>query len=182
MEIMGFPELNKTEAGYEPYETVRIFVAMLNKALKKFNRLQCRECGHLLFSTETDRGRFNSYNNFACANPNCQEYNKAVYINYCYHCKKGLIDSRDSARFPNGWHICPTCLSCCDDNLYERMAQRYILQHKPVPKRIEGNRGHGHNDKGEYFCPQCGTPLEDVVEQDEHKKGCPNCHKLFDCL
>lgn len=182
MEIIGFPKLNKTEAGYEPHETVRIFVAMLNKALKKFNRLQCRECGHLLFSTETDRGRFNSYNNFACANPNCQEYNKAVYINYCYHCKKGLIDSRDSARCPNGWHICPTCLSCCDDNLYERMAQRYILQHKPVPRRIEENRGHGHNDKGEYFCPQCGTPLENVEEQNKRKKGCPNCHKLFDYL
>ena len=50
-------------------------------------------------------------------------------------------------------------LACCDNEQYERQAQRYILTQRPVPTRIEEKRGHGHNDKDEYFCPQCGNPI-----------------------
>ena len=112
----------------------------------------------------------------------CSEAWKPVYLSYCYKCKKGLIDSRDTKRCPNGWYICPcpTCLACCDDAQYERQAQRYILSNRPIPDRIKKMLGHGHNDKGDYFCPNCGTHIEMV--QDEHGnyfRGCPTCHQKF---
>ena len=42
--------------------------------------------------------------------------------------------------------------------------------------------GHGHNDKGEYFCPDCGGPIEIVIDDrnGEKRRGCIHCHKVFD--
>lgn len=179
VEIIGFKKLHMTPGGYEPDNVVRGFIAVTNKAMQKFKRLKCRGCGHLMF---TDKGSgFNRHNYYSCINPNCPEVRIPVYLSYCYKCKKGLIDSRDTKRCPNGWYICPTCLACCDDEQYERQAQRYRIINRPVPELIVRMLGHGHNDKGEYFCPNCGGPLEIVM--DEHygveRRGCPRCHKVF---
>lgn len=179
VEIIGFKKLHMTPGGYEPDNVVRGFIAVTNKAMQKFKRLKCRGCGHLMF---TDKGSgFNRHNYYSCINPNCPEVRIPVYLSYCYKCKKGLIDSRDTKRCPNGWYICPTCLACCDDEQYERQAQRYRIINRPVPELIKRMLGHGHNDKGEYFCPNCGGPLEIVM--DEHygveRRGCPRCHKVF---
>lgn len=178
IEIIGYPKLHKTQAGYEPDSVIRNFIAIANKVMQKFKRLKCRSCGHLMF-TDKSSG-FNRYNYYSCINPNCPEVNKPVYLNYCYKCKKGIIDSRDSKQCPNGWYICPTCASCCDDNQYERQAQRYILSNRPIPDRIKKMLGHGHNDKNEYFCPNCGNKLE-ITKDTCNKtiKKCPICHKSF---
>lgn len=180
VEIIGFPKLHMTPGGYEPDNVVRVFIAVANKAMQKFKRLKCRGCGHLMF-TDKSSG-FNRHNYYSCINPNCPEARIPVYLNYCYKCKKGLIDSRDTKRCPNGWYICPTCLACCDDEQYERQAQRYRILNRPVPERIARMLGHGHNDKGEYFCPECGGPIEIIVGEpyDEKRRDCPNCHKIFD--
>ena len=40
--------------------------------------------------------------------------------------------------------------------------------------------GHGHNDKNEYFCPNCGNKLE--ITKDTYNKTikiCPICNKSF---
>lgn len=178
IEIIGYPKLHKTIAGYEPDPIIWNFIAITNKVIQKFKRLKCRSCGHLMF-TDKSSG-FNRYNYYSCINPNCPKVNKPVYLNYCYKCKKGIIDSRDSKQCPNGWYICPTCASCCDDNQYERQAQRYILSNRPIPNRIKKMLGHGHNDKDEYFCPNCGNKLE-ITKDTCNKtiKKCPICHKSF---
>lgn len=179
IEIIGYPKLHSTTAGNEPDPVVWNFIAVTNKAMQKFRRLKCRSCGHLMF-TDHSSG-FNRYNYYSCINPNCSEFNKPVYLSYCYKCKKGLIDSRDTKQCPNKWYICPTCLACCDDAQYERQAQRYILSNRPVPDRIQRMLGLGHNDKGDYFCPDCGSHIEMI--EDEHGesfRGCPSCHKNFD--
>lgn len=180
VEIIGFPKLHMTPGGYEPDNVVRVFIAVANKAMQKFKRLKCRGCGHLMF-TDKSSG-FNRHNYYSCINPNCPEARIPVYLNYCYKCKKGLIDSRDTKRCPNGWYICPTCLACCDDEQYERQAQRYRILNRPVPERIARMLGHGHNDKGEYFCPDCGGPIEFLMDEHsgEKKRGCSRCHKVFD--
>ena len=178
IEIIGYPKLRETEAGYEPLPEVIQFIAVTNKAMQKFRRLKCRECGHLMF---TDRSSgFNRNNYYACANPNCTEYHQPVYLSYCFKCKKGLIDSRDSAKCPNGWYICPTCLACCDDAQYERQAQRYVLNNRPIPPRVQEKLGQGHNDKGIYYCPKCGTMIE-LYEDDhgERHRGCPQCRESY---
>ena len=179
VEIIGFPKLHMTPGGYEPDNVVRVFIAVANKAMQKIKRLKCRGCGHLMFTDKS--GRFNRHNYYSCINPICPEARIPVYLNYCYKCKKGLIDSRDTKRCPNGWYICPTCLACCDDEQYERQAQRYRILNSPVPERIARMLGHGHNDKGEYFCPDCGGPIEFVMDEryGEERRGCPRCHKFF---
>lgn len=178
-EIIGFPMLNKTEYGYEPKKFVRQFIAVVNKVMHKFMHLKCRSCGHMMF-TDKSSG-FNRYNYYACANPTCPELYNVVYLNYCFKCKKGLIDSRDTKRCPNGWYICPTCLACCDDEQYERLAQRYILAKRPVPLRIQEKKGHGHNNRGEYFCFKCGGEIIDVMDEhgNIHKK-CKDCGFSYD--
>ena len=180
VEIIGFPKLHITPGGYEPDNVVRVFIAVANKAMQKFKRLKCRGCGHLIFTDKS--GRFNRHNYYSCINPNCPEAHIPVYLNYCYKCKKALIDSRDTKQCPNGWYICPTCLACCDNEQYERQAQRYRISNNPVPERIARMLGHGHNDKGEYFCPICGGPIEIIVDEHygEKRRCCPRCHKIFD--
>lgn len=180
VEIIGFPKLHITPGGYEPDNVVRVFIAVANKAMQKFKRLKCRGCGHLMFTDKS--GGFNRHNYYSCINPNCLEAHIPVYLNYCYKCKKGLIDSRDTKQCPNGWYICPTCLACCDNEQYERQAQRYRISNNPVSERIARMLGHGHNDKGEYFCPICGGPIEIIVDEHygEKRRCCPRCHKIFD--
>lgn len=178
-EIIGFPMLHKTAAGYEPEPTVWQFIAITNKVMQKFRRLKCRACGHMMFTERTSG--FNRYNYYECVNPTCAEVHQPVYLNFCFKCKKGLIDSRDTKRCPNGWYICPTCLACCDDEQYERQAQRYILTKRPVPPKIQEKRGKGHNDKGIYFCPQCGNPIQEIADgYGSSFRGCPKCNINFD--
>ena len=178
IEILGYPKLHLTEGGYEPDSIVTEFIAVANRVLKKFKRLKCRSCGHLMF-TDWSSG-YNRYNYYSCINPTCSEYGNAVYLSNCFKCKTGLIDSRDSAKCPNGWYICPTCHSCCDDAQYDRQAQRYIVSKKPVPQRIQNMLGKGHNDKGIFFCHICGSELELVPERGSGIMGCPKCKKIFD--
>lgn len=176
IEIIGYPKLHRTEAGHEPDEVVRNFIAVTNKALQMFKRIRCRCCGHLMFSNGSSG--YNRFNHYSCINPNCQARGNDVYLSYCFKCKKGLIDSRDTKKCPNGWYICPTCLACCDDSQYERQAQRYILSGRPVPDRISRMLGHGHNDKEVYFCPSCGSAIQTITdEHGETFKGCPSCRK-----
>lgn len=178
-EIMGFPQLHMTVAGYEPEPSVWQFIAITNKVMQKFRRLKCRACGHMMFTERTSG--FNRYSYYECVNPTCAEVRHPVYLNFCFKCKKGLIDSRDTKQCPNGWYICPTCLACCDDEQYERQAQRYILTKRPVPPRIQEKRGKGHNDKGVYFCPQCGNPIQEIDDGHGNTfRGCPECNINFD--
>lgn len=177
-EIIGYPKLHLKEAGYEPDDAVRTFIAIANRVLQKFRRLKCRGCGHLMFANKS-RG-FNRYNYFSCVNPFCPEHGKSIYLNFCFRCKKGLIDSRDTKQCPNNWYICPDCLSCCDDNMYARQVQLYILAGKPVPEKLNAMLGNGHNDKNIFFCPNCGSQI--LITKDEHNseiKMCPHCQRRF---
>ena len=177
-EIIGYPKLHQVECGYEPDGIIALFIVVANKAMKKFTRLKCRACGHLMYPVKRDNFDRNNY--YSCINPTCSEYEKAVYLNYCYRCKKGLIDSRDTKQCPNGWYICPTCLSCCDDKQYERLAQRYVISHLPMPNRIQSKLGKGHNDKGSYFCPLCGSELDITYDNSNcFSAYCKLCNETF---
>lgn len=179
VDIMGFPMLKETEAGYEPSEPIRQFIKISNNVIQTFRRLKCRECGHLLFPGKSLG--FNSYNRYGCGNPGCKEYKKLIYLNYCYNCKTGLIDSRDSKQCPNGWYICPSCLACCNNDQYKRQAQKYQLNGQPIPSRILMKIGQGHNDQGILYCYKCGSQLS-VITDDKGNlyNGCPTCHKNYD--
>ncbi|MCM1139248.1 MAG: hypothetical protein NC453_11825 [Muribaculum sp.] len=182
LEILGYPQVAKTPGGNEASELIRSFIGMVNKAASLFKRVRCRECNHLLFPI--GGSQFNRYNNFECHVPTCGQRGIRVYLSQCHNCKSELIDSRDSARCPNGWHICPKCLSCCNDSVYERQASKYIVRHNPVPPRIAEKLGHGHNDKGEYFCAKCGGPVYTVRDENSDRvaKRCQSCGTMYEDL
>ena len=176
-EILDYPKVQKTNAGYEVDEVMRRFISVVNKSIKKFKQLKCRSCGHIMFPERNRKGNFNRYNYYCCSNPRCTEFEKSVYLNYCFKCKKELIDSRDTKRCPNGWYICPNpdCLSCCSDEQYERIAQKYVLAKKPIPVNIQRGIGYGHNDKGLFYCPKCGWQLTMKFDKDKCVRA--ECHK-----
>ena len=178
-EILGYPQVSQTNGGNEASELIRDFVGMVNKAASLFKRVKCRECNHILFPTGYNN--FNRYNNFECRVPSCNERWKRVYLSQCHHCKSGLIDSRDSAQCPHGWHICPQCLSCCNDSIYESQANKYIIKRQQIPTKLAEKMGRGHNDKGEFFCPNCGGKIIKQLdpEREEMVILCNECGKSF---
>ena len=179
LEIIGYPQITETIAGNEASEVIRSFIGMISQADNLFKRSRCRECNHMLFViTGTN---FNRYNRFKCQVPSCGNYGIPIYLSQCFHCKTGLIDSRDSAKCPNGWHICPNCLSCCDSRVYDRMANRYVRRRVPIPVRIQEKIGFGHNDNGEYFCPKCGGKVNETINSQNNKqvRVCENCKAVF---
>ena len=180
LEILGFPQITETSGGNEASELIRSFIGMVNKAASLFKRVRCRECNHVLFPI--GNSEFNRYNNFECRVASCSEKGRRVYLSQCHHCKTGLIDSRDSAQCPNGWHICPKCLSCCDDAVYEKMASKYIIRHLSIPQRISEKLGHGHNDKNQYFCPKCGGKIANVFDEHTNRsvKVCQGCSTIYE--
>lgn len=179
LEILGYPQVNKTAAGFEASKLIRDFIGMINKAAQLFRRVTCRECGHILFPIK--KNNFNQYNNFVCLNPICSANNVRVYLSRCFHCKSGLIDSRDSKTCPNGLRICPTCLSCCTDEQIELQAQKYLRIGRSIPEYIQRARTHGHNNKNQYFCPNCGSDIVKIFDEEKNETYvfCSECRSQF---
>ena len=189
-EILGYKLIEVTEKGNIPVEAVSNFAGEVRQAEKLYARLICRSCGHMIFST---RGTLlNGSRYFSCANCQCSQFRTEIYLSQCNTCKKGLIDSRDSKKCENGWVICPSCLSCCNDNLFDMLIAKH-RRNGYIPLRLQECEGKGHNNKNIFFCPQCGTQLgeisvkekvrlydgtEDVIVQTV--LGCPQCHKSYE--
>lgn len=175
LEILGYDILEETEAGFIPNQTYNQFVNQINKAVRFYSRLICRDCGHILFPA-TRYG----HSKYKCLSPICPEYDKEVYLNFCHKCKKGLIDSRDTKKCPNDLYICPECGSCCSNDFFESMADRYRMQGKTIPMHLSSKIGQGHADRFMIFCHKCGTRKVDVHENGEHRPEgrCPLCDPL----
>ena len=189
-EIIGYKLIDVTERGNIPDLKVAGFAAEVRQAERFYSRLVCRACGHMIFSV---RGTIlNGSRFFACQNPSCKQYHVEVYLSQCSNCKRGLIDSRDSKKCENGWVICPSCLACCNDKLFDTLIARHT-RNGYVPPKIKANEGKGHNNKGLFFCPKCATKLgkitievEDYAEDGSLQKvnkevfGCPECKKSYE--
>ena len=172
LEIIGYHILEETEAGLIPNPVYIQFVTQINKAIRFSKRLVCKECGHILFPAQ-QRG----HTKFKCLLPACPEYNKEVYLNYCHDCKKGIIDSRETKQCPNGLYICPTCNSCCSNDYFEFMREKYRIQGKSIPAFITRNLGKGHRDQHMVFCYKCGSLKVDYVDDSgHHELRCPKCN------
>lgn len=180
LQILGHNQVTETAAGFEASKIIRDFIGMVNKASQIFHRVVCRECGHIMFPSY--RVAYNQYNKFQCFNPLCSACGHKVYLNQCHNCKRGIIDSRDTKKCTNGWYICPTCLSCCTDDQIERQANKFIVRGNIVPEYIQRTRGFGHNDKGKYFCPDCGEELRTLYDPERNMMYifCPSCRKYYD--
>ena len=165
-EIIGYKLIETTSKGNVAVETVKNFAAEVRQAERLYSRLICRSCGHMIFST---RGSLlNGSRFFQCANPLCTQYKIEIYLSQCNRCGKGLIDSRDSEKCENGWVICPSCLACCNNSLFNSLIARH-RRNGHVPPRLLQYENKGHNDKNIFFCPTCGSKLE-MIKQTEITK------------
>ena len=168
--ILGHDVTLQTNCGLVGNEAYNKFVDTILKAKRILDKLKCNECKHILFpSRKTNNIYANDYTYFCCENELCTEYKKEIYLTHCHDCRSGLIDSRETAKCPNGIYICPACLACCSNSYFDRISQKYILANRPTPTRLNTLLGNGHKDKGITYCPQCGSQLSDTTE-------CTNCH------
>jgi len=87
----------------------------------------------------------------------------------------------------NGWVICPVCLSCCNDGLFDSLIAKH-RRNGYVPPRLLECEGKGHNNKHIYFCPKCATKIEEIYIDEKQQQedgtdkivkikvwGCPKC-------
>ena len=172
LEILGYEMTEHKDCGLVANEEYRKFVDVLVKAQRIIERIRCKKCGHILFPIRSAMFS-NDYNKYHCVNSNCEEYNNEIYINHCYKCHDGIIDSREVKKCSNGLYICPECCSCCDDTLFNRLANKYAIQNKDIPQRLYYLFGKGHNDKNIYYCPKCANKISGDEEI------CSNCNSKF---
>lgn len=180
-EILNFHLLEKCEAGYKPKKIVRDFCQTINKAYQIYHRLNCRSCGHIMFTTDHG-GEFAIFSNFKCENPQCQANNNTIYLSHCHNCSGSIIDSRDTKKCPNEWYICPSCYTCCSNKVFQSIADRYTRAQKPVPRGILMMLGRGHLESQQKYCTKCGRLLQ--VKSANDKKivlTCQMCNKDFEC-
>lgn len=176
LEIIGYHVLEETEAGFVPNPVYIQFVNQINKAIRFAKRLVCKECGHILFPSQQQ-----GHSRFKCLMLSCPEYNNEVYLNYCHDCKKGIIDSRDTKQCPNGLYICPSCDSCCSNQYFEFMAERYRIIGKRIPSFITRNIGNGHKDQQMVFCSKCGAQKTNMSNNpDYYSWRCLICDPIKD--
>lgn len=177
LEIIGYNVLDDTEAGLMPNQVYNQFAFQINKANRFYKNLVCRECGHILFPYNYNNSKKLEYNRFKCISPTCSEYNKEVKLTFCHTCKKGLIDSRDSKKCPNGLHICPDCGSCCSNAFFEALATAKRRRGESIPVYLARSIGNGHLDRGMIFCSKCGSQKVDVYgDNNGNLQGrCPKC-------
>lgn len=186
-EIIGYKLIIEHKNGYMANNVVSNFAAELRQAEKFYPRLICRSCGHMIFST---KGTFlNGSRTFRCENTNCVQYYKDIYLSNCNTCG-GLIDSRDSQRCPNNWVICPSCLACCNDVLYQTLYDQRMRAGR-ITDRLRNNLGKGHNDKNLFFCPKCGGQIGEItikeqyvvdgeqMESERKVQGCIICNEEY---
>lgn len=144
---------------------------VLTKAEKIIELMKCKNCGCLLFPIKKVNTTYaNEYAYYCCENKQCSLYKQEVYLNHCYNCREGIIDSREVQKCPNGMFICPSCFSCCSNKYFEQMVKRYSFTSKYIPERLKRMLGTGHLEAGIRFCPKCGT------EFNTNQEICPKCN------
>lgn len=158
---------NKTKFGH-----YIILSSYLKSFAKFYEHLKCRECGKLMKPRGITNFTTRAVTDFSCANEQCKELGKTVYLNHCFNKTKcnATIDSRDSKTCPNEQYICPECGACCStENFKLRIAHLhttggYISER--LINFVENDLGHW--EKGIYFCYKCGRQMN------EHRE-CPEC-------
>lgn len=150
-----------------------LFMTVINKFNELLEHLFCRECGELLYPIDSNYS-VNGATNFCCVNDNCKQRNVRVYLNHCYSQKcRGIIDSRDAARCPNGLVICKKCGTCCTTEMFNFRLHRLRQAESQIPayRKYKAEHEVGHINQHQYFCYRCGASL---TENPEHTT-CQNC-------
>ncbi len=142
-------------------EQYQAFLGMVNRVNVLLEHLNCRSCGKILMPRGQSNYGFYRASRFVCSNNDCGE-KQEVYINHCLNGKcLGVVDSRDSAKCPNGLYICTNCFSCCSTKSFVRRLENLKQVGQTVPDSLQNlvEQNLGHAEQKRAFCYACGTEL-----------------------
>jgi len=101
-------------------DILSLFAGWCNRMNEILNRLDCKECGHLLKPEPYDVYKLGYYAVplFKCVNSNCPAFEVKVRMTHCINgnCigeNQTTIDSRDCPSCSNNWLVCQDCFACC---------------------------------------------------------------------
>lgn len=166
--ILGFDISETNKYGHFNAGSYALFITSINRFNNLLNRLSCRDCGRIIYPIESNYSVVGA-TSFHCTNPQCKQYHNKIYLNHCFTRRcRGIIDSRDEAKCPNGLVICATCGTCCTTKMFEQRllklqqtGSRFIPQ--DLVYKAQNDEGHiNHNDRKKadrFFCHKCGTEL-----------------------
>lgn len=82
LNILGHNIIEDKGCGFIADGEYNKFVDVILKAQKVVDKLQCKECGHILFPAKRSKGNdSNEYTYYHCDNIQCKEYHHEIYIN-----------------------------------------------------------------------------------------------------
>lgn len=141
------------------------FISIINRFNRLLERLYCENCKQILYPVDDSHFSHYRVTRFHCENKNCNEFHNEIYLHHCLNGKcNGIIDSRVSAKCPNGLYICSneSCGSCCSNDMFRRrldnLKQTGVYVHENLEHAVKNNLGHLERKK--YFCYNCGDEME----------------------
>ena len=79
LNILGHNIIEDKGCGFIANGEYNKFVDIMLKAQKIVDRLQCKECGHILFPAKRSKGNdSNEYTYYHCENVQCKEYHALI--------------------------------------------------------------------------------------------------------
>jgi len=152
-----------------PYGKYHQFVSVINRFRILLDHLYCRSCEHVLQPVEDSHYAFYRVVRFRCRNTACTE-NHEVYLHHCFNKKcSSIIDSRDTNKCSNGWHICTSdkCGCCCSHgkNVERKQNLERNNQHPGSKLLADIANKVGHLERGTHFCYGCGNKMNKLANE-----------------
>lgn len=165
MRILGIPtDYKSVRTGKTTRFGYYIMLSAYINSFKKFyDHLKCRSCGKLMKPADLSNFGSSAVTEFACADESCAEHGRVVYLNNCFNRPRctATIDSRDSAKCPNGLYICPECGGCCSTSNFRRRISDLQKTGGTVSSWLVTfvRKELGHWERQERFCYKCGKEI-----------------------
>jgi len=175
MRILKIPVDYISSKGITRFGHYIILNSFLFSFRKFYSHLECRTCKKLMKPNDMSNFATRAVTEFSCANDECENFGKVVYLNHCFNKKNcdATIDSRDSKQCPNGQYICPECGACCSTQNFANRLANLRFTGGAISPWLENfvNSDLGHWEKNEFYCYKCGKKLVNGK--------CPDCGTTY---
>lgn len=175
LRILNIPVDYESSKGITRFGHYIILSSFMLSFKKFYDHLECRSCKKLMKPNDMSNFATRAVTEFSCANEECENFGKVVYLNHCFNRKdcNATIDSRDSKQCPNGQYICPECGACCSTQNFANRLSNLRFTGGAISPWLENfvNSDLGHWEKNEFYCYKCGKKLVNGE--------CPDCNTSY---
>jgi hypothetical protein len=183
--LLGFNLDSESKYNSEviPFGKYHQFVSLINRFRILLDHLYCRSCEYVLQPAEDSHYAFYRVVRFRCRNTACPD-NHEVYLHHCFNKKcSSIIDSRDTKKCSNGWHICTNgrCGCCCSHGKNVERKQNLLTNglHPGAKLLADVANKVGHLERGINFCHGCGTKMNKLANE---IYNCPDCFIAYETI